>query len=515
MVDKFPVADATVAPYLSATFNQPMIAAASPADLSRDEVPAKLTPAIPGRWRWLGTDTLLFEAGAGSARRLPMATAYYAWVAAGTVSASGAVLASDSAWRFETPAPTLRKHPLYRRRSYGRQPVLFAAFDQRIDPAVVVNHVRLLSEGARAYPVRLATDAEVAADPLVIRLVEATPPGHWLAVVPEEPLPTVLTLKLSFVEGMPSAEGPLVTTRTQGFRFGVRGPLQLHGHWFEGDECTPTGDWTLTFSNDLDPDAFDPGLISISPELDEATFTLFRHTDYAGSWTGISISGRKRPGTHYQVTVRAGLTDAFGQKLQEDALAHFSVGGLPPRLDTDWESLTVLDPSGEPSLPIHTINLGTVLLRVYRVAPEQYPVYLRWRADQPHDPGRPEPPGTRVVNDIMGIDGPPDTRTETGIRLGAGAGGFDRSPDRGGSSGQRADAARRRTGAATVGIVDDNLGSGHASWPGPVRRPRPCADMDQPARRRLAARRGHRGDPWSGRARGVRRDRRNAGAATR
>ena len=419
VVDKFPVADATVAPYLSATFDQPMIAAASPADLSPDDVPVKLTPVIPGRWRWLGTDTLLFEAGAGSARRLPMATAYYAWVAAGTVSASGAVLESDSAWRFETPAPTLRKHPLYRRRSYGRQPVLFAAFDQRIDPAVVVDHVRLLSEGARAYPVRLATDTEVAADPLVMRLVDATPPGHWLAVVPEEPLPTVLTLKLSFVEGMPSAEGPLVTTRTQGFRFGVRGPLQLHGHWFEGDECTPTGDWTLTFSNDLDPDAFDPGLISISPELDEATFTLFRHTDYAGSWTGISISGRKRPGTHYQVTVRAGLTDAFGQKLQEDALAHFSVGGLPPRLDTDWESLTVLDPSGEPSLPIHTINLGTVLLRVYRVAPEQYPVYLRWRADQPHDPGRPEPPGARVVNDIVGIDGPPDTRTETGIHLGA------------------------------------------------------------------------------------------------
>ena len=419
LADTFPVADVTVAPYLSVTFNQPMITAASPGDLSPDEVPVKLTPAIPGRWRWLGPDTLLFEAGAGSARRLPMATAYYAWVAAGTVPASGDVLASDSAWRFETPAPTLRKHPLYRRRSYGRQPVLFAAFDQRIDPAVVVNHVRLLSEGARAYPVRLATDAEVAADPLVMRLVEATPPGHWLAVVPEEPLPTVLSLKLSFVEGMPSAEGPLVTTRTQGFRFGVRGPLQLQGKWFEGDECTPIGDWTLTFSNDLDPDAFDPGLISISPEMDEATFTLFRHTDYAGSWTGIRISGRKQPNAHYQVIVRAGLTDAFGQKLQEDASAHFSVGGLPPRLDTDWEASRVLDPSGEPSLPIHTINLGTVLLRVYRVAPEQYPVYLRWRADRPHDPGRPEPPGARVVNDILTTDGPRDTRTETGIHLGA------------------------------------------------------------------------------------------------
>ena len=422
VVDTFPVADTAVAPYLSVKFNRPMIAAASPADLSPEEVPVKLTPAIPGRWRWLGTDTLLFEAGsfkagAGSARRLPMATAYYARVVAGTTSASGTVLASESAWRFETPAPTLRKHPLYRRRSYGRRPVLFTAFDQRIDPAAAVNHVRLLSEGARAYPVRIATDAEVAADPLVMQLVEATPPGHWLAVIPEDPLPSVLSLRLSFVGGMPSAEGPLVAMRAQGFRFGVRGPLHVSGHWSDGDECTPSDDWTLTFSNHLDPDAFDPALISISPELDEATFTLFRHTDYAGSWTGIRISGSKQPRTDYQVTVRAGLTDAFGQKLQEDASAYFSVGGLPPSLDTDWEALTVLDPSGEPSLSIHTINLGTVLLRAYRAAPEQYPAYLRWRS-APRDRDRPDPPGVRVMNDIVIIDGRPDTRMETGIRLG-------------------------------------------------------------------------------------------------
>ena len=418
VVRQFPVADAAVAPYLSVTFSQPMIAAASHADLSPEQVPVKLVPAIPGRWRWLGTDTLLFEAGADGNRRLPLATAYHARVAAGTVSVSGGVLAEEAVWMFDTPAPTLRKHPLYRRRSYGRQPVLFAAFDQRIDPTAVARHVRVLSEGGRAYATRLATDAEVAADPLVMRLVEATPPGYWLAVVPEEPLPTVLTMMLSFVQGTPSAEGPLVAMSAQGFRFGVRGPLQLSSHWFDGDECTPSGDWTLTFSNDLDPLAFEPVFISISPELDEATFTLFRHTDYADSWTGIRISGRKRPGTDYMVTVHAGLTDVFGQKLEKDVSVSFSVGGLPPRLDTVRKALTVLDACEAPVLPIHTTNLGTVLVRAYRVVPGQYPAYLRWRSAWPSDPDRQEPPGVRVLNDILGIDGSPDTQTETAIHLG-------------------------------------------------------------------------------------------------
>lgn len=57
------------------TFNQPMIAAASQADLDPDEVPVRLTLAIPGRWRWLSTDTLLFKAGADGARR----PAYLRW----------------------------------------------------------------------------------------------------------------------------------------------------------------------------------------------------------------------------------------------------------------------------------------------------------------------------------------------------------------------------------------------------------------------------------------------------
>lgn len=423
----FPFGEVAAAPYLSVTFDQPMIPAASRADVAPEQAPVKLTPAIPGRWRWLGTDTLLFEAGEDHACHLPMATLYGAAIAAGTTSASGAVLRDSVQWSFRTPAPTLRKHPLYRRRSYGPLPVLFAAFDQRIDPIAVLGHVRLLVEDVgSAHAVRLATAAEIAADAKVQRLVDATPPGHWLAVIPCEPLPTVFSLSLTFVQGTPSAEGELVATRSQGFRFGIRGPLALSS--LRSADCAPDDDWTLIFTNHLDAAAFDPASISIEPELDQAKVTLFRHTDALDSWTGLKISGNRRPQTGYRVTVRAGLQDVFGQTLPEDTTAYFQVGGLPPSLAAPWGEITVLDPANEPAVAIETVNLHAVQVWAFRVEPSQFPDYLRWRstvldgrgrlADPPDDP-----PGVPVMGDVRRIAEPGDTPTETVIDLGGVLGG--------------------------------------------------------------------------------------------
>ena len=76
-----------------------------------EALPVRLTPTPPGRWRWVGTQTLLFEPDG----RFPMATDYRAEVPAGTRSAVGGALARAVAWTFTTPPPTLvEKQPLDR-----------------------------------------------------------------------------------------------------------------------------------------------------------------------------------------------------------------------------------------------------------------------------------------------------------------------------------------------------------------------------------------------------------------
>ena len=98
-----PEGEIPVAPFLSLTFNQPMVPLATLADLDDLDVPVTLTPDVPGRWQWLGTQTLIFEYDGDAGDRFPMATEYVATVPAGTESMSGSALANDVTWRFQTP----------------------------------------------------------------------------------------------------------------------------------------------------------------------------------------------------------------------------------------------------------------------------------------------------------------------------------------------------------------------------------------------------------------------------
>src|ERR1044072_178995 len=60
-----------MAPELSVTFSQPMITLTSQ-DEAAQTVPVRLNPQPPGKWRWVGTKTLLFQPEV----RFPMATTF-------------------------------------------------------------------------------------------------------------------------------------------------------------------------------------------------------------------------------------------------------------------------------------------------------------------------------------------------------------------------------------------------------------------------------------------------------
>jgi hypothetical protein len=103
-----PEGEVALAPHLSVTFSQPMAAVTSHAELAAQEIPVRLTPAPPGKWRWLGSKTLLFA----PMGRFPMATDYAVEVAAGTKSAHGGALPAARRWTFSTPPPQVKtSHP--------------------------------------------------------------------------------------------------------------------------------------------------------------------------------------------------------------------------------------------------------------------------------------------------------------------------------------------------------------------------------------------------------------------
>jgi hypothetical protein len=99
-----PDGEISLTPDLSVTFSQPMVAV-TPQEQAAGYAPVELSPQVEGRWRWLGTKTLMFDTD----KRFPMATQFTARVPAGTKSANGLAQQKDVVWTFTTPPPKVEQ----------------------------------------------------------------------------------------------------------------------------------------------------------------------------------------------------------------------------------------------------------------------------------------------------------------------------------------------------------------------------------------------------------------------
>lgn len=329
-----PDGEVDIAPSLSITFNQPMIPLATLEQLDAEDIPAIVSPEMPGRWRWIGTRTLRFEHAGDRFDRLPMATEYTVTVPAGTTSMTGNTLAEEVTFTFATPAPVVQTFTP-QSDSLPLEPVFVAVFDQRVDPAAVLEHVRLDAGGDKV--VRLATDAEVEADDTARSVTSPALDGRWVAFRPVDPLPADTPLTVTIGEGTPSAEGPRTTTADQSYDGRTFPPLSIVrtdcGH---GNGCRPGQPLVISFSNPLDTADFDPASVTIDPALPGASVGV--------SDAELVIDGATEADTTYRVTVPADLLDDRGQTLGSDQTREFRVGDPLPFLRQFDHDMVTVDP---------------------------------------------------------------------------------------------------------------------------------------------------------------------------
>lgn len=273
-------------------------------------------------------------------------------------------------------------------------PVLFAQFDQRIDPGELVELAQVTARG-QSYTVRLANEEEIASDTRIKRLIAAAPQDSWLAFVAAEPLPADTTVTVTFPAGTPSQEGPLVTAHTQSFSFQTLPPFALRRTGCGYDRDCPSGaTWFLQFNSPVDAEGFDPALFTIEPEPQAVSYDLY------GNRIEIRAVGPGR--TTYSVTVPAALSDRFGQSLAEELSVQFRVGPAQALLTASSDRpVTTVDPYARPAFPVYTVNLESVTVRAFRVSPEQYGSYVQWQTDyrrgDPQDPPRRTGPRTHTA----------------------------------------------------------------------------------------------------------------------
>ncbi|UCC77597.1 MAG: hypothetical protein JSW37_04340 [Anaerolineales bacterium] len=393
-----------IVPFVSLTFDQPMVPLTAHADLAAEEVPVELDPLPRGSWRWIGTKTLVYE----PLIRFPKATRYNVRIPAGTTSATGGQLPQELAWTFVTPPPKMvSAHPT--NGPHVRDPLIFVAFDQDIDPAAVLQTIQLWA-GRETFAVVMASSEEVEQHPSIARMAKDAGEQRWLAFRSTELLPYDTIITVDIGPATPSAEGPLTTEAVQSFTFATYGPLAVVDTdcgW--GDECRPMMPWRIEFSNPLDEDTFDESLVHIEPQLPAGKLSIFGDT--------LLIEGRSQGRTTYKVTLRAAISDQFGQALGQDQTVTFNVGTAEPVMFVPGERFVVVDPASKPTYSVFTINYGAVKVQAYAVEPDDWPAYLEYlkTASRQRDPGN--PPGRRVLDEKVPVESTADALVETSIDL--------------------------------------------------------------------------------------------------
>jgi alpha-2-macroglobulin len=359
-----PEGEVAVGAEVTVTFSEPMVPLSTVTEVQARALPLRMRPQPEGRWRWIDVRTLRFQPEG----RLPAATEYVVEIPAGTHSATGAALPEAATLTFSTPPPrTVGGHPQHG--PHGRDPVMVAAFDQRVDPAAVVRTIRLVVPGAR-LEARLATAAEVEADPAARALAARLEPGRWVAFRAVRRLPYDSPVTVTVGPGTPSAEGPRTTVDAQEWSFRTYGPLRVLG-W----ECAPRGTcrpgmaWAAHFSNPLDPAAWRDDLLTVSPALPGTTVHV------AGD--RLRVHGASDEETTYRLHLSPEVRDRFGQRLGSTPPGSIRVGPAVATLEGYPARMLVLDPAGPPRLHFRSSGLRQVRVRVHRVEPEDWDRFQR------------------------------------------------------------------------------------------------------------------------------------------
>lgn len=397
-------------PFISITFNQPVVALETPEAMDHASVPVYIEPALPGAWRWLGTKTITFEYDSAQIDRFLKSTEYRVTVPAGTASVGGNVLKKAVSWIFKTPTPKIiNSYPSNTRQPL--QPLFFIAFDQRIDPVSVLHTVKVTANKKTAE-LALATEAEIRADVHVSELVRYALEGCWLAFRATKAFPVEALISVVIGPGTPSAEGPLLTTEAQSFQFKTYAPLQASANYSSRRDGTyqPLSPLIVRFNNLLDFASFDESMVSVTPDIPGLMTNAYNDR--------IEIKGQTRGCTNYTVTLSGHIKDVFGQELGKDVDLVFNVGSVSPALVGIDSNFITLDPSSAGAVySIYAVNYKKLDIKIYSVKPSDWPAYKNYRTIRRHTKKPENLPGVLVADYILKPDLPADVLTQVNIEL--------------------------------------------------------------------------------------------------
>jgi len=319
---------------ISVLFDRPLRAL----DAAAAPPPLRLEPAVAGQWQWSGARGVTFVPAAG---RLPAATEFRVSVPPGTPALDGTTLASSYEFAFSTPAPhVLSSSP--EPGSTGEQPDarISLDFDQPVAPAELERKGKLVARvGGRRDVI-----------PFAVRRARGSTDRFETArfeIVPRGALPLGASVELNLAAGLLGSEGPRPMAEAWSLRFDTYGPMRVVAVNCNVDPavalCSPDGALWVELSNPVSLREF-AARFAIEPPL---ALSWPEDREETSRYIYLPLRSGLAPATTYRVSIAAGLTDVYGQKLAEARQSALSTGNYGSRVELPVSGEVFVPPLNE------------------------------------------------------------------------------------------------------------------------------------------------------------------------
>ncbi|MDR1608699.1 MAG: hypothetical protein LBT38_09890 [Deltaproteobacteria bacterium] len=356
-------------------FNQPMVALGNYENAPKDFM--VIEPALPGQTRWLNEYTLAFT----PEKPLYGSSIIKVSLKPGLKSLSGAVLKEGAETLITLPEIEVNfanvRPPI--KPEAGYRPTWRVDFNQPVDLVSINQNVNVVFKDLDGQETRVGVMATYAPgyDPKKLSLTMR--PTSWQVIIqPDQLIPLNTPYEVVANPGLVSLVGPLPSAKKLVLvDESSPGPLTV-----VLDDCSPdkvcqkdpSSYLGLKFNNQVDYRQilanlkFDPPYAGLAFQQEEAKLNAEESqpdpSDTLYFWHPF------RALTKYEVTVKAGLTDIYGQSLAEDLKLQFETKEFSPEASLQLGD-GFFETSTPPIVPVQIVNKASVLIKGYAMDPDQ------------------------------------------------------------------------------------------------------------------------------------------------
>jgi len=341
---------------IAVIFNQPMVEVSEETQTEKNTGPLKFEPEVNGKYRWLGSRTLIFS----PSDTLRLATTFRVTVPKGLKALSGKELQEDYTFEFTTLRVGLvRIEPTYRVRLEDE---IILGFNQSVTPDVAKKITLRTESGSEVkFTVRQLSQADMQKKMQDYREAQRYEPFYMLCNFRAN---EVLWLKPAALQ--PSEkyviEFEKSTAEKQAFRFATFEKFEFKGKVEQS--ILPSEPVTIEFSN---PVLRKELLKHLS--LGEKIDSMYLHSDddYTSSYHELYLGFK--PATEYTITISKELADEFGNKLGKEVRIKVKVGDYPESVKIPTGYLVI--ESDLPFLEVRAMNKARAEIELAKMSEEE------------------------------------------------------------------------------------------------------------------------------------------------